>query len=474
MRQIKFLLITLFIATPAISFSQGYNIKTTIHGIRDTSLILGYYFNKKMFVKDTILVDENGIGVFTGEEPLDGGIYIVYLPDKSYFDLLISDDQDFNLEATDGNLVKTQKITGSSESNSFLQYQRFLNAKQSEAKEVQDKLKDVEKETPKYNEIIEELKAIKKEVDEKMDLTIEENSGTFLANFLRSTKDVEVPEFDVPENTVNSDSVLQVKRYNYYMAHYFNNIDLNDERLLRTPVFTGKIERYFTKLLVQHPDTLFKKANSIIAKSDDAKMKKYLIQYLFNMANESKVMGMDAMVVDMAERYYLSGEAEWADSTFLSKLQERVSKLKPNLIGKTAPDLKLKSVNGQFYKLSEVRAPVTVLIFWEPSCGHCKTEVPKLKKLIWDKFQKDGIKIFAVYTQVEPKEWKEFIEEHNLFEWINVYDPYQRSNFRNLYDINSTPTIFVLDKDKKIIGKRIGVEQLEGFIDYHLKNANSK
>ncbi len=471
MRQIvKLFLLTLFFITPAISFSQGYSINATIHGIRDTSLILGYYFNKQMFVKDTIQVDGNGIGTFTGEEPLDGGIYIVYLPDKSYFDLLISDNQDFKLETTDGDLVKSQKITGSTESDNFLQYQRFLNIKQEEAKTVQEKLKDLEKDSPEYNKIIEQLRAIKKEVDKKMDMTIEQNPGTFLANFLKSTKDVNVPDFDLPENTTNKDSVLQVKRYNYYKTHYFDNIDLNDDRLLRTPVFTSKIERYFTKLLVQHPDTLFKEANIIIGKTENDNVKKYLIQYLFNMANESKVMGMDAMVVDMAERYYLSGEAEWADSTFLSDLQQRVSRLKPNLIGKTAPDLKLQSVDGQIFKLSEVRAPITILVFWEPSCGHCKTEIPKLKELVWDKHQKDGIKIFAVYTQVEQAEWKEFIEEHDLYEWMNVYDPYQRSNFRNLYDIYSTPTIFVLDKDKKIIGKRIGAEQLSGFIDYQLKN----
>jgi len=474
MRQIlKPFLLTLLVITPAITFSQGYSIRTTIHGIRDTSLILGYYFNKQMFVKDTIQVDENGTGTFAGEEPLDGGIYIVYLPDKSYFDLLISDDQDFSLETTAGDLVKSQKISGSSESGNFLQYQRFLNVKQEEAKTVQEKLKDLEKDSPEYNKVIEELRAIKKEVDDKMELTIEQNSGTFLANFLRSTKDVEVPDFDLPENSANKDSVFQVKRYNYYVTHYFDNIDLNDDRLLRTPVFTSRLERYFTKLLVQHPDTLYRKANYVIGKSENDKVRRYLIQYLFNMANESKVMGMDAMVVNLAERYYLSGEAEWADSTFLSKLQERVSKLKPNLIGKKAPDLKLQSIDGQIFKLSEVRAPITILVFWEPSCGHCKTEIPKLKTLVWDKYQKDGIKIFAVYTQVEQTEWKEFIEKHDLYEWMNVYDPYQRSNFRNLYDIYSTPTIFVLDKDKMIIGKRIGAEQLPGFIDYQLKN-NSK
>jgi len=469
MRNLKVLLILISVLTPLFTFSQGYRIETKINGIQDTTLLLGYYFNKQMFVKDTAIVDSNGYGVFEGKEPLDGGIYLIYLPDKSYFDLLISDDQNFSVSTTKDRLVLSQKITGSKESENFLKYQSFLNEKQKEAGNVQEKLKDLQKDTPEYDRIIAILKDIKNEVDKHLDKTIAENEGTLLAHFLLMTKDVEIPDFDVPENTTNKDSVLQVKKYRYYKQHYFDNVDFNDERLLRTPVFTSKLERYFTKVVLQQPDTLVKEADMVIAKTNDPKVRRYLIQYLFNMANESKIMGMDKMVVALAEKYYLSGQADWADSTFLSKLQERVTKIKPNLIGNQAPDLLLQSVDGQYYRLSEVRAPITVLIFWEPNCGHCKKEVPKLKQEVWDKYQDKGVKVFAVYTQVEKEPWEKFIEEHDLYEWMNVYDPYNRSNFRNLYDVYSTPTLYVLDKNKKIIGKRIGVEQLPGFIDFELK-----
>jgi len=211
--------------TPAISFSQqgdpagenpqGYNIKATIEGIKDTSLILGYYFNGQIYVKDTIEVNEHGTGTFTGKEPLDGGIYIVYLPDKSYFDVLIGDDQDFSIRATDGDLLNSQKISGSAESESFLRYQQFLTGKQKEAEKIQDELKNEKKDSPGYEKKLDKLKAIKKEVDDKMDKTIEENLGTLLAHFLTMTKEIEIPDFDVPENTVNRDSVIQSKKYIY-------------------------------------------------------------------------------------------------------------------------------------------------------------------------------------------------------------------------------------------------------------------
>ena len=49
-----------------------------------------------------------------------------------------------------------------------------------------------------------------------------------------------------------------------------------------------------------------------------------------------------------------------------------------NLIGMTAPDLTLESVDGNFYNLHEIGAKYTILIIYEPNCSHCKVFVPEL------------------------------------------------------------------------------------------------
>ncbi|TAJ12028.1 DUF5106 domain-containing protein [Marinilabiliaceae bacterium JC017] len=471
LKQIKLLSILFsFILLGQISFAQSYNIKVQVEGIKDTSLILGYYFNKQMYVKDTIQVDATGKGTFSGEEPLKGGIYVVYMPDQSYFDLLINEDQDFSVSTKAGDFIPNMKINGSKESENFLHYQRFLLKKQKEAKVIQDQLKNIKKDTQKYNELKDQLKALSKTVENHWKTTIKENKGTFLAAFILSLQDIEVPEFTVPETTQNKDSVLQWKRYEYYKEHYFDNIDLTDDRLLRTPIFTNKVDNFFTKTLFQVPDTLTKEAIKLIEKSkENEEVYRYLVQYLFNMANDSKIMGMDAMVVALGEKYYLSGKATWADSTFLKNLDERVTKMKPNLLGKTAYDMKMVSYTGEHFRLSEISAPITILLFWEPDCGHCKKEVPKIKTEVWDKYNDKGIKVFAVYTQLEKEPWVDFITKNHLEEFINVYDPYLRSDFRNQYDIYSTPIIYILDKDKKIIAKRIGSDQVPGFLDHYFK-----
>lgn len=465
LRSLSILLVTLFFSN---AMAQGYKIDVTVKGWQDTTLILGHYFDKKMLVNDTILLDSKGHGNFSGDEKLPGGVYIIYMPDKTYFDLIIDDEQHFSISTTKDNPLQSLIVKGNKQEKAFNDYQRFIHERQTKANVIQEKIKEKAATYPDSAAIWRNsLNELSKEVNSYWDVILNEHEGTFLAAFVKAMRDIEVPQFS---NSNLPDSVIQVKRYQYYKQHYFENMNLSDERLLRTPFFTGKLENFFTQIVVPIPDSVVKEAVRVIEMAKGSKdMEKYLIQYTFNMANESKQMGMDAAMVALGEKYYLSGRADWVNQEFKDKLQDRITKLKPNLIGNKAPDLKMQSLNNQSFRLSEVYAPLTVLVFWEPDCGHCKKEIPLLKELVWEKYQEVGVKIFAVFTQNETKEWSDFITEHQLEEWINVYDPYHHSNFRNLYDIYSTPAIYILDENKKIIAKRIGADQVPGFIDHYLK-----
>jgi thiol-disulfide isomerase/thioredoxin len=250
-------------------------------------------------------------------------------------------------------------------------------------------------------------------------------------------------------------------------------VDFSESGLLRTPIYEGKINYYFDKMVVPFVDSLLPEANNIIQKTydgGDSLMFQYTASHLLHYFESSKIMGYDAVFVDIAEKWYLSGLATWADSTFLSKLTERVEKITPTKLGNVAYNLeRMQSLDDKFYNLHDIKGDYTVLVFYEPHCGHCKKEVPKLMQHYRDSLQALNVKIFAVYTQYDKDEWKEFAEEKNLIEegWYNVWDgPYPHSRFRDFYDIYSTPVIYVLDKDKKIIGKRIGVENIKSLIEF--------
>ncbi|MEZ4917010.1 MAG: TlpA disulfide reductase family protein [Chitinophagales bacterium] len=200
------------------------------------------------------------------------------------------------------------------------------------------------------------------------------------------------------------------------------------------------------------------------------KVFQYVLVTLLNKYANSKVMGDDAVYVHLVNNYYATDKAWWTDEETVNKMKERAGALEPILIGKISPDLNLRDTTvTNFVRLHSVESDYTIIFIWDPDCGHCKKAAPVLKKF-YDKHKNDGIKVYAITTVSieELDKWKKFIRENDL-NFINVGDLYHQTKFRDLYDISSTPQIFILDSKKEIIAKRLGVEQLENFFHQYLK-----
>ena len=133
----------------------------------------------------------------------------------------------------------------------------------------------------------------------------------------------------------------------------------------------------------------------------------------------------------------------------------------------------MKDLNGKTHTLQSINADYTLLIFYGHTCGHCKTEIPKIKNTIDSLINlKYDIKTFAVATEFDVSEWKKFIKEQKTESWINVADishddegnPLASSDWRDKYDIYSTPVVYLLDKEKRILAKRITHQQFAEII----------
>src|SRR3982751_4173228 len=101
---IKKLVLFLALSLPCfISRASGYDIKIRIVGLKDTICYLGNHYGEKQYVRDTMRVDHNGWVEFKGKEELPGGIYLVVMPNKTYFEILVTaEEQKFTIE-TDTN-----------------------------------------------------------------------------------------------------------------------------------------------------------------------------------------------------------------------------------------------------------------------------------------------------------------------------------------------------------------------------------
>jgi len=463
------LIIIALIFTLGISFAQNHEIKIKVKGIEKGDVYLGHYYGESQYVIDTATINKKGFAIFEGDNKLDGGMYIVLYPTRSmsYFEILIADDQEFTIETdTLEFFQKNIKAKGSIDNKEFFEFKKKERKFGVESYYIQADYKKYKSSKDSVIAIRKRLTTLSKQREVFLAETATNTKSKTLRAVINLMREVEIPSSYEQENAANKDSI-KLAKYRYYKAHYWDYVDLSDSTILKTQMFVPKLKRYMNQIIVQRADTIIKEGNLLIEKTKpNNKMFRYMVEYMLGFADKSKLMGMDKVFVETAKKYHLQGLATWADSSRISKIKSRVEKIEPNLVGKQAPDLqRLESVDHKYYTLYDIKSEYTVLAFWEPHCGHCKIEIPKLYKA-YESLKEKGVdvEVVAVYTQVKREPWEKFIKEKEITDWINVYDKYQLTNFRMLYNIYATPSIYLLNKDKKIIGKKLGAEQIEKFL----------
>jgi len=447
---------------------SGYEIGITIHGLQDSTVYFAYHLGDKQYIKDTIKLDKAGYGKVVGKETLPQGIYIIVLPGRKYFEILISKFQYFSLSCSYIDYFNTLKFTGSDENSAFLEYQKKWMLMQQQASSLAKRNQDNKQNSDSLKILNPMQKQLESNMKSYLKNVIDSNNGNLLSTLVKALLPIEVPEFPIPAGVHNPDSVKWVWNYNYNKDHFFENIDLTDERLLRTPILYARLNTFFTNVVIQSSDSINKEIDKVILKcKGNYKIFQFVAVYLFNHFRESEIMGHDAVMVKLADDIYLSGKADWVSKEFKADLKKQIDLIRPNLIGKKAENLVMDSYKGIFVSLYDVDKEFTILYFWEPNCGHCKEATPKLKAY-YEKAKNDNIEVFAVCTTADKVKWTQYIEDNKLT-WINGWDPDRSSHFDYYYNVQSTPMVYILDRNKKIIAKKLSVEDIGPYIENYRK-----
>ncbi len=470
----KFIIFIFFVLIPVISSSQlrnGYEIDLTINGLRDSTVYLAYHLGDKQYIKDTIRLNHSGHSIINGREPLPQGIYMIVLPGKRYFEFLVSNGQRFSMSCSYKDYFNTLRFSGSDENTAFLEYEKKWGALQQRAASISRRIQNNQQNADSLKILKSKQKVQEEEMKTYLKSVMKANEGNLLGVLMKAMLPVDIPEFSIPVAYSNPDSVRWIKNYNYNKNHYFDHIDFTDERLLRTPILYARLDAFFSSVLIQAPDSINKEIDKLLKKCSNYKVYQFVSVYLFNHFRESQIMGHDAVLVKIADDIYLSGKADWVTREFKDDLRKQIELLRPNLIGKTARNIVMDSYQGTFVALDDIDKDFTILYFWEPDCGHCQEATPILKAY-YDKPKPYSLEVFAVCTTSDKAKWTKYIEDNKL-RWINGWDPKRISHFDLYYNVQSTPTVYILDKKKKIIAKKLAVEEIGPFIENYRKFAKT-
>jgi thiol-disulfide isomerase/thioredoxin len=478
---------------------NAYEIKFKVDGLKDSVCYLFRYHWESHVIVDTAKV-RKGNFVFSGKESLEKGIYFLVRQNKTMLglDFLVDSAQKFSIAIDTVNLYRKMKIAGSPLNENFKDFVLFMT---DQNKAIIDYEKELKLRQDKDSTLLLTKERVKRyqEIKKYQNDYLANNPRSYLSTIIRLQSDVQMPEIPKASNG-RRDSVWE---YNYYLSHYWGGIPLNNVGTINTnKLYYNKLKNYFEKLVLQDPDSLIKTCDWLMKQTEGCEeMHKYMGFYLTYTIDRSKTIGHDAVFVDLVNKYYKTNKADWYDEKQNQKIIERGEILEPLLIGKTAPDLDLIDTAGAaiisklgmdtittsenltkayynnlatlqklYTPLNKVNADYTIVIFWDVDCGHCQKEVPQLMEA-YNKMKADGkkVEVYAVYVHQDVKKWKKFIREKKL-NWINVYDGAHLNDFKKKYDIYSYPVIYLLDKNKTIKSKRIGVESVEPIIEHLQKN----
>ncbi len=459
--------------------SAQHKLEFKVVGAEDSTMKLIRYYGDKLFYADTAVADASGKVAFDGSWADKPGMYAVMGPGQKWFEVILN-KEDVYIETALDNFVGKMDVKKSKENSLFYNYIKWIGGKRKSSESLINQRKN-ESDDKKKEAINERLRAIDAAVTDYQKDFIEKNKGTLVAEIVNMSMEIKVPEPPKDKNGVILDSSFQ---RNYYISHYWDNFNLHNDAITRMSGFHKRLDKLYENILLKNADSLIQYTDRLMSMIEEgSEVYKYVVVHITSKYQQSKIMCLDAVFVDMVLKHYKTGKAFWMSEKKNKEIVERAEAMAPNVCGKTPHNIALQNVDKEWPRLFSHKNEYLILMFWSPDCGHCKKEIPKLVEA-YNGWKKDGIdvEIYAV-SSINGKEWTDYIAKEKM-EWVNTAVPkevYEDQSFVNkvvqsgksdlpslnyheTFDVYKTPTIYLMDKSRKIVGKNLETTGLDDII----------
>ena len=446
---------------------NGAHLKIQIENYEGKEVYLVQYVGDQAYIKDTLVAETNGQFVYQSEEKLKSGIYYIVIPPKNEFVeiLLTEEEQHYSLQMDHTRLTKDREFTNAPQNALLQDYRLFMEDKTAVHQSIVGAPKEGE-EKPSLDEVQQsKLTSLRKEVKAFQKELIEKQPESLAATIIKTQIEPDYPEF------AGTEAERQQRKFWYTKAHFFDPFT-TDSRLYSSNLFYQKVEQYFESYTAIQPDSISRSIDQVLGlvRSDEEAFRFYYLKFL-NKYLQSTYVGMDAVVVHLVDQYMKKGLADFITEDKRKELIAKASRWETLLIGKQAPAFRSYHLDvegtllhknaedpNKRFKLSGLldlhsfETPFTLLVFWSPTCGHCKKTMPELVKF-HKKYQAKGLEVIAVCDK-ETEDYPgcaQALKDWDAIHWINTVDP--SNNYRFLFYVDETPKMFLLDHKKEILLK---------------------
>lgn len=452
------LLLLLLTLPLSASAKPGYKFTLHIDGCTDSSILLCYYQLKDRYVVDTAWNNGRGKFVFKGDKELPEGLYFFTNNSGRFVDFVVyHEKQDFTFRTDQHNWTANMSVKGSRQNEVFFNYQRASERLYRETVEAQKSMDSLS------------FVAYRARVVARMDslkaALYLEHPESMAARMIRATT---VVEDEVPLNHPDGTPLSRQERFRYLMAHYLDYIPLGEDFIIRTPqdIFYRRYTNYTDKYMQgMPPEDICPLLDTLIDRAETAPtLYRWLINTLTEKYLQSNIMVYDEVYVHLVQRYFATGKATWLTPSTIDMNVERATKWERLLVGREAPELILFDTLRRVHSLHHMPGKYTLLLFWSPTCGHCREVIPAIYRAFDEVADSLDITAFAILTEPDENtqaKWKRFLADHNMTNprWVNLSGGEANVDWREVYDIETTPQIYLIgNKEHRFLAKKLNAD----------------
>ncbi len=458
----------LFLLSTKEGNAVNYNFQFQIKDLNiPEKCVLGYYAGNLTYAIDSVNVKKGGNISFKGERNLVNGMYFLMIPKVGFIDFIVYKDYQFQVKTDVANLNKNLSVKGSKENAAYFAYQNFWETTRAEIDQKTEMLKLLRKATNDptvLQESQQKIYELRQSIPAKAYELMEANTTSFFC-MLMEANDLPIVPSTIPVQLNNATNPIYVQ---YVKDHYWDNFDFNESGLLQTKIFDTKATFFFERLSEPSVEGYIQSVDILAEKSRvNPDMMRNTLRWFVTVFENTKHKISQNVFVHVFDTYFSSPEENGIDKATFSRIAQKANYFRPTLLGNIAPEITLLNEKDKPQSLHGFQAEYTMLYFFSPLCDKCRRVTPQVVEL-FKQYEAKGLKGFAVCTDDKKEYWKTYIKENNL-PWTCVIDTEADLTVETQYAPNSLPNIFILDKDKKILGTRIEFEELESALKTLIK-----
>jgi peroxiredoxin len=441
----------------------------TVHfkGLKSPVATLGYFYGGSLYRLDSVAVDTLRETVSFRRQTLKPGMYFIAVDGGRLFDFFVSKPGTPLVFRGSVEHPDSLRAPGDPENTAFFEYESARRAQEAHIRQqgaMFDMLRQAVKDDPTVLKNAEESMA---KLFRKMD-TLARRQAARYPDYLHSKVLKAIMPPPPPANIQQGAAQRANPVYlRWVREHYWDHCDFSDETLLYNNLWPLYFEEYFNRLVARNPDSLTAAIDGALARfPKDGPFYQYAVKRFTQNFELSDRPGADRIFVHMVDHYQKAKETPWIDEATLLRLAYKADVHRPNLTGNPAPELILSDETGAKVDLKNVAGPYTLLVFYSPLCQHCMELLPGIYQT-WQAFESKGLKGVAVCADKQYAHWKNFVAEQQ-FKWIDLADPEGKNTFETPFSAFNLPVVYLLDKDKKILWKRIKAAELKAVLEQYL------